>query len=72
MDHNNSRNITAAELFDMFQGMGIKDLTEQQANAIHASMDFDGNGDGSLPEFQANFHKVVNSRIEDLLFEIKQ
>ena len=56
----------------MFKGMNIKNITEDQSNAIHASMDFDGSGSISLPEFQADFNKTVHKDFATLLFELKQ
>ena len=38
-----------------------------QTHAIFESIDFDGSGNISLPEFQSDFKNVVNSDIEDLL-----
>lgn len=50
----------------MFQQMRLQ-VTLSQTHAIFESIDFDGSGTISLPEFQSDFKNVVNSSLSELL-----
>lgn len=42
-------------------------MTNTQAQEIFASIDFDGNGSISLPEFMTDFRMVCASDVEELV-----
>ena len=55
----------------MFQQMRLQ-VSLSQTHSIFESIDFDGSGDISLPEFQSDFKNVVNSTLEELLMTNRQ
>lgn len=72
IDNDGCKNLTQDEFFSMFKGMGIKHISREESNAIFSSMDFDSCGEISLPEFQADFNRVVHSSLDKLMFEARQ
>lgn len=71
IDTDQSRNIGSEELFKMFKQMQL-DVTSQQSIAIFDTIDFDGNGQISLPEFVSDFKMVCATSIEELIREEHQ
>lgn len=55
----------------MFKQMQL-DVTSQQSVAIFDSIDFDGSGEISLPEFVSDFKMVCASSLEELIREEHQ
>ncbi len=52
----------------MFKEMHL-DVSQSQALAIFDSIDFDGNGNISLPEFVSDFKMVCATSVEELIRE---
>lgn len=71
IDTDQSRNIGSEELFKMFKQMQL-DVTSQQSIAIFDTIDFDGNGQISLPEFVSDFKMVCATSVEELIREEHQ
>ena len=55
----------------MFKQMKL-DVNRSATGQIFESIDFDGSGDISLPEFQSDFKNVVTSTLEELLMTNRQ
>ncbi len=51
--------------------MGIE-INNIQTQQIFDSIDFDGDGTLSLPEWQQNFNEVINTSLHDLLHQNQQ
>lgn len=64
----NLREMSPGQLHKLFTNMQLE-MTCQQAEQIFSSIDFDRSGFISLPEFQADFQRVVRTSIGDLLLE---
>jgi Ca2+-binding EF-hand superfamily protein len=68
IDSDQSRNLGQEELYRMFKEMHL-DVSQSQALAIFDSIDFDGNGNISLPEFVSDFKMVCATSVEELIRE---
>ena len=66
VDEDGNYELSEDELASAFAAMKLG-LTSQQAHQIFTSIDFDGSGDVSLPEFIADFNHVVSTPIEELV-----
>lgn len=71
VDVDSSAKIEVNELYSMLQQMKLN-VNLTQTHAIFDSIDFDGNGKLSLPEFQSDFKNVISSSLEDLLLINRQ
>ena len=54
VDDDHSFQIDVNELFDAFKAMKM-DITQKETEQIFFSVDFDGSGTISMPEFKADF-----------------
>ena len=66
VDSDNSNSIGPQELQSMFAQMHFS-VTQTQSQEIFASIDFDGNGAISMPEFMSDFRMVCASDAEELV-----
>ena len=66
VDEDGNRELDVDELGAAFPAMDLP-LTSQQVQQIFDSIDFDGSGDVSLPEFIADFNHVVATPVEELV-----
>ena len=72
VDSDSSSNIGPEELYTMFKQMRLENISSSQAQAIFDSVDFDGSGSISLPEFTSDFKMVCATDIDELIRENRQ
>ena len=66
VDNDGNCELDVDELFSMMTQMRLN-VSRAQTQQIFDSIDFDGGGTISLPEFQADFNDVIRNDLEDLI-----
>ena len=66
VDVDGSCELDVDELFSMMTSMRLK-VSRAQTQQIFDSIDFDGGGTISLPEFQADFNDIIRNDLDTLV-----